>query len=277
MSKLTIFSCPKPFSGHIDIIQRNAIQSWMQLSPTPQVILMGEEKGIKDVAKQYGALHVESIKRNTHGTPLMSSIFEEAYKNAQGDIQIYVNGDIILTSRIVQAIEQLTQLKKEFLGVTRRWGVNITEPLHFSSDWEKEVDEKVRSGRLEHDAAIDCFIFPTGMVETFPDFALGRPMWDNWFIYNTQKRGIPVVDLTEVGYVIHQNHDYAHLKGGSWEGPEAEENRALAGGYPHAYTIADSDVLLTPSGLKRNMRRYGSQLVRNLKTIYHRIKRDAHW
>jgi hypothetical protein len=278
MSKLTIFSCPKPFNGHIETIQRNAVQSWTHLSPKPQVILMGNEKGVGEAAREYGAHHIELVKRNAHGTPLLSSIFEEAYKNAQGDVQVYVNGDIILTSKMVKAVEQLTELKKEFLGVTRRMSIDITKPLDFASDWQKDVEKIVQQNwKLEHYSAIDCFIFPKGMVETFPSFALGRPMWDNWFIYNTQKRGIPVIDLTAVSYVIHQNHDYAHLKGGSWEGPEAEENRTLAGGYTHAHTIADSDYLLTPNGLKKNVRRYYSKFVRNLKTIYHRIQHDAHW
>ncbi len=30
---ITIFAIPKPFKGHIDVIQRNAIQSWTKLSP----------------------------------------------------------------------------------------------------------------------------------------------------------------------------------------------------------------------------------------------------
>ena len=30
---LTIFAVPKPFEGHIDVIQRNAIRSWQRLRP----------------------------------------------------------------------------------------------------------------------------------------------------------------------------------------------------------------------------------------------------
>ena len=41
---LTIFSCPKPFRGHFGMIQRNAIRSWTLLKPTPDVILIGDEK-----------------------------------------------------------------------------------------------------------------------------------------------------------------------------------------------------------------------------------------
>jgi len=42
---LTIFIASKPFSGHIDIIQQNAIRSWLSLRPECEIILFGGEKG----------------------------------------------------------------------------------------------------------------------------------------------------------------------------------------------------------------------------------------
>ena len=53
MSFLTIFSAPKKFTDpHIDIIQRNAIQSWQHLGPDVEVILawrIWEQKKITPV------------------------------------------------------------------------------------------------------------------------------------------------------------------------------------------------------------------------------------
>ncbi len=276
---LTIFSCPKPFKGHIEIIQRNAIQSWSRLLPKPQIILMGDEQGVQEIAREFGLEHAGSIRRNPYGTFLLSSIFEAACQKAQGSFQCYVNSDIILTSKAADTFEKLSGLPKKFLGVSRRLEININGPLDFLTDWERRIESACQeNGRLGHDSAIDCFIFPMGMVRNFPDFALGRPMWDNWFIYNTQNTGIPVIDLTPVLPVIHQNHDHSHLKGNTWEGPEANENRQLAGGYSHAYTIADSDYLLTSQGLRKNMTRHVSKAVRNLKIFCHRhIQHDAKW
>lgn len=276
---LTIFSCPKPFHGHIEIIQRNALQSWAHLACKPQVILMGDEEGVDKAAGEFGVEHIPSIKRNEHGTPLLSSIFEEAYKGARGSVQCYVNGDIILNNKIAGVLEQLSRLQKEFLGVARRLNIDVKKPLDFASDWERQVEGVCReNGWLDDVSGIDCFIFPRNMVQTFPDFALGRPMWDNWFIYDTQRRGIPVIDLTPVLPIFHQNHDYAHLKENSWEGPEADENRRLAGGYSHLHTIANSDYLLTHNGLKKNTRRHVSKVMRNLRIFYHRyIRHDAQW
>ena len=56
---LTIFSPPKPFQGKIDVIQRNAIGSWIALGDEVEVILVGDEIGISDVASEYGVGHIE--------------------------------------------------------------------------------------------------------------------------------------------------------------------------------------------------------------------------
>ena len=51
---ITIFTIPKPFKGHINTIQRNAIQSWMQLKPECEIILFGDDYGVSDIAKEFG-------------------------------------------------------------------------------------------------------------------------------------------------------------------------------------------------------------------------------
>ncbi len=281
MTSLTIFSCPKPFDGHINIIQRNAIQSWVRHPLKPQVILMGDEKGVGEVARELGAEHVGGIQRNTYGTPLLSAIFETAGQQAKGQFQCYVNGDIILTHHLAAVLQRLSRSFDKFLGVVRRRELDIPTLLDFSSGlgWENDVERMYKEhGKLQDHTAIDCFIFPKGMVDHFPPLALGRPMWDNWFIYDTQRKRIPVVDLTPVLPIYHQNHDYAHLLGNTWEGPEGDENRTIAGGYSHLYTIKDSDFILTPSGLKKNYRKYSSAALRHLKTFYHRtIRHDKRW
>ena len=50
---LTIFAIPKPFQGHVSIIQRNAIQSWTKLHPDCEVILLGDEPGTGTVAAEF--------------------------------------------------------------------------------------------------------------------------------------------------------------------------------------------------------------------------------
>jgi len=55
MAYLTIFSAPKPFSDpHIATIQRNAIRSWRELGAEVDVILVGEEPGLAEAAREHG-------------------------------------------------------------------------------------------------------------------------------------------------------------------------------------------------------------------------------
>jgi len=58
---LTIFSIPKAFAGHNGIIQNNAIQSWVRLSPACQVILFGDDPGVAEAARRFGVVHVPDI------------------------------------------------------------------------------------------------------------------------------------------------------------------------------------------------------------------------
>ena len=40
---ITFFATPKPFRGHIRVIQRNAIQSWQRLHSDAEILLLGPE------------------------------------------------------------------------------------------------------------------------------------------------------------------------------------------------------------------------------------------
>ena len=56
MPDLTIFTAPKPFTNpHINIIQRNAIQSWVEMGSRVEVIVIGREEGLVEAAADLGA------------------------------------------------------------------------------------------------------------------------------------------------------------------------------------------------------------------------------
>ena len=75
---LTILSTPKPFVGHIGLIQRNAIGSWVRLSPRPQIILFGDSAGVHEVAAEFGLEHVPSVDANEFGTPYLRALLQQA-------------------------------------------------------------------------------------------------------------------------------------------------------------------------------------------------------
>ncbi len=254
---LTIFSCPKPFRGHANIIQRNAVQSWRRLGPEVEVILLGDDEGTSEVAKEFRIQHIAGIARNDHGTPLINSLFEKAQEKAKYDRMCYVNADIILMSNFVLAIKRAIVEIDRSLMVGRKWNLDVREPLDFSKDWETRLAREVsRRGKLAPHFAIDYFVFPKGIMGEIPPFAVGRPAWDNWVLYRACSKDIPIVDLTKTVTVVHQNHDYSHHPGGwmgAMRGEESIQNIQLAGQVGHVYSLLDAQYCLTQEGLKRRI------------------------
>ena len=253
---LTIFSLPKPFCGHIKTIQTNAIRTWQKLPGHPQVILFGNEPGIAEAARDLLVQHVPRIAINEFGTPLLDYTFKVAHDLAIHNILCFVNTDMILMpsfSRAVRAVygEKNHFPKRKFLVVGRRWNADIRGELDLGFGWERRLTAHAlepHAGRRGSDYGIDFFAFPRKTFEHIPAFAVGRAYWDNWMIYDSRRRGIPVIDVSEVCIAIHQQHEYAHHPEGQrgvYEGIEAQRNLRLAGGIEHRYSLKDATKRLT--------------------------------
>ncbi|MDO8663883.1 MAG: glycosyltransferase family A protein [Candidatus Wildermuthbacteria bacterium] len=266
---LTIFTIPKPFRGKINIIQRNAILSWLKLFPKCEVILFGDDEGVSETAKEFGILHIPGIEKTELGTPLLSSAVNLAQKSAKNEILLYLNADIILMSDLIPAIQKVKN--SNFLISGQRMDVDINEEIDFNnSDWENKLREKIReTGKLHGPTGMDYFVFPRNLsnIIQMPALAVGRAGWDNWLIYKVRSLKIPMIDATETITVAHQNHDYSHskygnLKKGKVMGPEAQRNFKLAGGFSNMCTLRDADWVLTSNGLRRPLypRRIFAQL-----------------
>ncbi len=250
---LTIFSIPKAFRGHINIIQRNAIQSWHQLHPACEIILFGNEEGTAEIAKELSLKYVPDIQRNKHGTPIISNAFDTAQQLASHSTMCFIHSDNILMSDFLTGVKRIHM--SSFLMVGRRTLLDWDEPIAFDDpQWEKGLRMIIaKRGVLDRYDALDYFVFPCGMYKNMPPFAVGRAAFDNWIIYRARASGIPVIDGTEAVVTVHQNHDYDHLAGSkeaAYRGIEAQENIELAGGPDHIFSLRDAIWLLGPYCLK---------------------------
>ena len=259
---LTIFSCPKPFRGHFNIIQKNAIESWKRLTPKPQIILFGNEEGAAEVTNEFGIYQISNMERNEFGTPLVNSLFQEAEKAAIFDHMCYVNADIILMTDFIDALKRVLAEMPHSLMVGRRWNLDVKEPLDFTTDWEQKLRARVaQNGKLYPHFGIDYFVFPKGIWNEIPPFAVGRLGWDNWVLYQACSQKIPIIDLTKMTTVVHQNHDYSHHPqgwAGAMKGEESKRNLKLAGAVAQVYSLLDAQYQLTRTGVKRRVTPYYS-------------------
>ena len=255
---LTLFSIPKAFKGHTGVIQRNAIESWTKLEPRPEIILLGNDEGTAELARELGLRHLPNVATSDHGTPLLSDLFRRAEAAATTPYMCYVNADIILLSDFLRAAETVQRRFPKSLVVSKRVNLDIAETLNFDARWEEAIKQRASAtGRDEHYSGIDVFVFPKGMYAQVPDFAIGRLWFDHWLIKAVREQNLPVVDASLVAPVLHQNHDYSHVAGGKekvWRGQEAERNFKLYGGVEHAYTLLDVTHEVSPGGAIRRVR-----------------------
>jgi hypothetical protein len=255
MPLITLFSAPKPFTDpHIAMIQRNAIKSWTLL-PDVEVILLGEETGLAEAARELGVKHIPNVERNESGTPLISSMFQLARENSSSELLCIINADMILMYDFVEAAKQTVKLKDKFVLLSQRWDFDITQPNEFTDGWQNRLSSIVhRQGSLHRPAGSDFFLFPFSTFHEVPNFTIGRAGWDNWMIYKARKEGWAVIDCTPSVMIVHQNHDYSHLPDGKphYEHPDTNENIRLAGGQANIrYTILDSTHQLATGKLTR--------------------------
>jgi hypothetical protein len=277
----TLFCCPKGFTGDARVMQERAIQSWMELQPRPEIILLGVEEGVARFAQAAGLRHVGAIQRNEYGTPVASSVFAGGQHAASWPIACYINADIVLLQDFADAIDVIAKALpgQRFLALGGRW--NLPQGQAWDPDdrsWASSLRRRLQGdGWLDDSIAMDYFVFPKEIDWQIPPFALGRRYWDSWLPWKARSMRIPVIDVTRAVTAVHVDHGYDHVAG--WMralAPEVEANRRLLG-FWRRYTIEDSTHVLVNSILRRRsgVRRWTVPWVRRFERMAVHYLRDA--
>lgn len=245
--RVTIFTIPRAFTEEHRVSQENTLGSWVRLSPHPEILLLCDDPGVAEAAKQFGCIHVPDIRCNKDGIPYVGDAFRLAFQLATNDVLCYANADIIFIQDFITAIDVVVQsLDQPFLIVGQRWDISIPKPLKFMDNWQRQLQARAeRHGNLHSAGAIDYFIYSRGAIVDMPDFLVGSPKWDNWLVKDAENRGLQIVSATEAITCIHQRH--RHM----WPAEGIQYNRRLwqesGGGVGHTYSgswILGSDAKL---------------------------------
>jgi SAM-dependent methyltransferase len=272
-ASFTFFTTCKPFEREFADIQWNALRSWKEAYPGCEVIVFGNEPGVSECCRELSFKQIPEVQRSEYGTPLLNSLFEQIEQETTSDILVFINADIMLTQGLIPAVETARRQFEKFLLIARRWNVELKTAWDFTgSEWESRLREFAYSrGSLEPPyGGIDIFAYSRGIWEQLPPFAVGRTRWDSALIYQARRRGIPVIDATEILPVIHQNHDYSHSANGVmgiFKGPEAIANQTLLGGEEFILTPLNATHRLTKAGICPNRVLYPPYLLRKLATL----------
>lgn len=280
---LTIFSSPRPFTEkRFEKIQMNALDSWLRLKPRPAIILFGDERhelGIERLVAHGGIVGwAKDVKRNQWGTPLVGDLLIKAQRMAQTDFVAWVNTDIILLQDFMEAIQQVEKVFRQFLLIGAKWRLYGEPPeIDFTrDDWQRYVRKlRERNGERQPKSGSNYQVFTNGLFRghlygclrgrpkkhlhkdfpmEYPPVAFGRIRMDTWLVWQALRRGIPVIDATDVILAVHQDHRHIGKRvipqdSGSEEiqlQDKLTERRESGGG-----RISNATWVLTKEGLRK--------------------------
>lgn len=254
---VTIFSSPRPFTDpHISMIQRNGIGSWLELRPRPQVLLVGNEEGVADVARELNVTHVPDVATTEDGIPLRDSIHALAHRYAHHDMVCLINADIIILSNFYECIRRIPF--KQYVATGRRFDMDIDWPIPFESDrWRDELEAlRKRSGVLHGPSAVDYVVYQKSIdPPILPPFPVHLPGWDGWYLFQCKKQRIPIVNMDIAVTAIHQTHESKeanHAKFRIWQRDEgAREVLRRAGGFTDRATLREADYVFRGGDVRR--------------------------
>jgi len=209
MIDITFICCPKPFIEPFTDIQTNAILSWKKLKCCSKIIMCCNEKGSEDFCIKNGIIHEPSVEVNEWNTPLLNSIFNLGYKNANKYV-CYINSDIILLDDFDVTIEKIFSSNlnlEKCLLVGQQWSWKKPYLIDFDKDDYKEniLKEVKRDNKQNPKCAIDYFVHSVSTYDKILPFAIGRWHFDRWLMYEAIRLCCTTIDMSETILAVHQD------------------------------------------------------------------------
>lgn len=218
---LTIFAIPKAFKDHIGVIQENAILNWKYVLGA-NIILFGDELGVKEFSLKHNIIYIDKISKNSFGTPLVSDAFRMAKTCSNDEIIGYANSDVMFDPKLIKLFEPIKKMGyKNWMMVGQRIDLNIKDKINPDLEsWFELKKRAIVEGKLHGKSGIDYFFFKRSMKIEMPEFAVGRPGWDNWMLMDVIKNQGKLINATPTLIVIHQNHFPSYIS----KSDESREN-----------------------------------------------------
>ena len=251
---ITIFCTPKNFEGIFDVIQTNAIYSWRALGEDIEILIIGDSKGAEEIARNVNAVYFPNVKKSSKGVPFISDLFRIANKISKNNILIFINADILLPNNFLKTIIAIKENNKRFLIIGHRWDLDVKNIINFNVAQKDKTywPSMVKEAKKHASSGIDYFVFKKNTFKKLPHFTIGRFGYDNWLIWYSRRRFIPVIDISNQVKVIHQNHHYNFI----YDNLNPKEN--------HEEDITKNKILTEGNGLTINDANYE---IKNYKIV----------
>lgn len=211
--KVIFFTTCKPFEGDDAWRQEQAIKSWLALKVNKKIIVMGNDKGVKEICEKYNLIHIPNI-RNLQGVPYVYSMYETAWKYGDDkDFFIWTNCDMIYFQDMVETIEKF-KIKRDseninkfiLVGQRHDW----YKPRMLDNFNGKEIYEKEKSNlKLHAQCGIDYVIHNKELYkDIYPkNLVIAGTRHDMVMVGIAVNNNFFTGDITNSVFALHQEHN----------------------------------------------------------------------
>ncbi len=242
--KIKIVSAMRPFERDITYVQCRAIENWLSVTSTAEIVLLNDERNTtRNHVVDKRVQLVDGFRRARSGVPLLTEIYDSSVIGVGKVIHCFLTADILLASdfeeRVLSAIADaqhkfespyliVSGRRDSFYEFTTSSGVSATKYYDHSRAYSSE---RGWSG-------LDLWITQSGDLTDLPPFPIGRYLTDGWVVNHFLRRGLPVIDGTTEFGLVHQRHSKPAISSEFFE----EEKRECFALFPTAVFEAASRI-----------------------------------
>jgi hypothetical protein len=239
---ITLFSTTKPLSSTDAILSlKRACASWKLLDGVSQIILFGNDFGVKEFAHEHNIEYYPDIEYSDN-LPLLSAIFNKIELVTRNDIVMYTNSDIVLDGNLNKIIEaiKINSGYRDFYCTGRRWITDKKFEIITGDDKFSSLAKNAMKMNFDRPTAMDYFVFKKDFFRNIPDFRIARTCYDGWLLSEARRRNAICYDLSYSLKAFHQDHEYLNSINGKnevYNGEIAIKNQKMLNGYQNFHTV----------------------------------------
>jgi hypothetical protein len=239
---ITLFSTTKPLASTDAILSlQRACDSWKLLDGVSQIILFGNDFGVKEFTLKNNIEYYPNIEYSDN-LPLLSSLFSKIDLTARNNTVIYTNSDIVLNGDLKKIIEVIKSNSgyRDFYCTGRRWIKDKKFEVKTNSANLLSLAVNETRSNLDRPTAMDYFVFKKDFFRNIPEFRIARTCYDGWLLSEARRRKAICYDLSYSLKAFHQNHIYLDSVNGKnevYNGKIAIKNQKMLKGYQNFHTV----------------------------------------
>jgi hypothetical protein len=214
MDSIVFVTIPRSFKYPYLNSQLNTINAIKRYNPDSKIVLYSDDPGVYDFANNNNCIAPSIVKKNGH-LPLVNcalifanDLFPESYV-------CFINSDILVLTNLNNILETMSIKFKKYMCICYRTEVIVNKVMN-DNDFVQILNNTDNLNNGKH-TAMDFFLLSPGLVNDIemPNFSVGRPGWDSWLSCRIRRLSIPLIDISNVVTIAHQDHPQVHDKD-SW-------------------------------------------------------------